>query len=248
MKSFTAIDFETGNPQRVSACAIGFVEVENGIFINEGSYLIKPVGGHAPFQSKIHGITENDTKNQPMFDEIFPEIQSIFNRPVVGHSLFDKQVLEALSSHFGLNVRFEYYNSCDLVKERIPGLDNYKLNTIAKHLGFEGFKHHNALDDAKVCAKILLTLPLDEVKQKKKVYYSTKMELKGIIQGILADDHINYKEAYSLLYWIEDHPEVIEEHQELFDSLKDFCRDREISEFEEAILIELCNNEMDTFR
>jgi hypothetical protein len=33
-------------------------------------------------------------------------------------------------------------------------------------------------------------------------------EFKGIIMGILADDEVNYKEAYELLYWLEDHSEI----------------------------------------
>ena len=79
MKDFIAIDFETGNPQRVSACAIGYAKVFDCKFIEAKGYLIKPIGGHAPFQSKIHGITDEHTFDKPVFGELFPEIKDIFN-------------------------------------------------------------------------------------------------------------------------------------------------------------------------
>lgn len=55
MQEFIAIDFETANPKRVSACALGYAKVRNCAIIETNGYLMKPVGGHAPFQSKIHG-------------------------------------------------------------------------------------------------------------------------------------------------------------------------------------------------
>ena len=108
MQEFIAIDFETANPKRVSACAIGYAKVCNCEIIETNGYLIKPVGGHAPFQSKIHGIKDEHTFDKPDFGELFPEIQDIFDYPLVAHSLFDKQVLNALSDHFGLALSFNY--------------------------------------------------------------------------------------------------------------------------------------------
>jgi len=45
MQEFIAIDFETANPQRVSACALGYTKVRNCEVIETNGYLIKPVGG-----------------------------------------------------------------------------------------------------------------------------------------------------------------------------------------------------------
>jgi hypothetical protein len=33
--------------------------------------------------------------------------------------------------------------------------------------------------------------------------------------GILTDDVVNYKEAYALFYWLEDHVDIAELHQRL---------------------------------
>jgi len=93
MNEFVAIDFETANSQRVSACALGYVKISNYKFVESNGFLIKPIGGHAPFQSKIHGIKDEHTFDKPYFGKLFPQIQAIFNYPLVAHSLFDKQVL-----------------------------------------------------------------------------------------------------------------------------------------------------------
>ena len=94
MQEFIAIDFETANPKRVSACALGYAKVCNCKIIETNGYLIKPIGGHAPFQSKIHGIKEEHTFDKPNFADLYPQIQEIFSYPLVAHSLFDKFVGE----------------------------------------------------------------------------------------------------------------------------------------------------------
>ncbi|MCK7510869.1 MAG: hypothetical protein MZV70_46900 [Desulfobacterales bacterium] len=71
MKEFIAIDFETANPQEVSACALGYAKISKCEVVETKGLLIKPVGGHAPFQSKIHGIKEEHTHDKPYFGEAF---------------------------------------------------------------------------------------------------------------------------------------------------------------------------------
>ena len=43
--SFTAIDFETANSHRGSACAVGLVKVRDGHIVDTASWLIKPPPG-----------------------------------------------------------------------------------------------------------------------------------------------------------------------------------------------------------
>jgi len=54
MFHFIAIDFETANPKRVSACSFGYDEVFNDEIVDSKGYLFKPVGGHSFYQSNIH--------------------------------------------------------------------------------------------------------------------------------------------------------------------------------------------------
>ncbi len=163
MKEFVAIDFETGNPKRVSACAIGYAKVVQGEIVETKGYLMKPVGGHAPFQTRIHGIQAIDTCGQPEFDELYPEMREILSYPLVAHTQFDKQVLNALSAHFDLGLTFDYTDTSALAKQRLPYLENHKLKTLVNHYDLPAFKHHDATEDAIACARIYLKLQEEEM-------------------------------------------------------------------------------------
>lgn len=158
MKDFIAIDFETANSKRVSACSLGYVKVSDCKIVESFHYYINPVGGHAEFQTGIHGITEEHTFDKPHFGDLFLEIRGIFDTPLVAHSQFDKQVLNALSLHFDLGLTFKYYDSSLLARKKLPDLSDSKLKTIARHFGLPSFKHHDAKEDAEVCAKIFLKM------------------------------------------------------------------------------------------
>ncbi len=236
MNNFIAIDFETANSKRVSACSIGYAIVKNGAITKSNEYLMKPVGGHATFQSKIHGIKEKHTANKPDFKGVFPEIKSLLESPLVGHSLFDKQVLNAMLSHFHIDLTFEYTDSCSSAKKILPDLKNHKLKTLAKHFGLQPFKHHNAEEDAITCAKIFLSLQkadLKEINSKKNdIDLNLETEFFGFIKGVLSDNVINYKEAYELLYYLEDNPMLCKKYDYLYDELGDALDDDHLDESE----------------
>jgi len=157
--------------------------------------------------------------------QLFNERTKIFNYPLVAHSLFDKQVLNALSDHFNLGLNFDYIDSSEVAKEKLPNLKNCKLQTLVKYFGLPAFKHHDAKEDAITCAKIFLKLqdhatekilpsPMDEIS-----------EFKGMLKGILADEQVNYKEAYELLYWLEDHTETCKQQQNFYLKIKEVLDD-----------------------
>jgi len=230
--NFIAIDFETANPKRVSACAFGYAKVCDCKIIETNGYLIKPVGGHAPFQSKIHGIKEEHTFDKPDFGDLYPEIQDIFNYPLVAHSLFDKQVLKALSDHFNLGLSFEYIDSSSIAKKQLPNLKNCKLKTLVKHFALPAFKHHAPTEDAIACATIFLKLLEYGKEEASQSPRDETAEFKGFVKGILADDEVNYKEAYELLYWLEDHTKIANQHQNIYLKIKEVLEDDHLDRIE----------------
>jgi DNA polymerase-3 subunit epsilon len=242
MHEFIGIDFETANPKRVSACALGYAKVSDCQIVETKGYLIKPVGGHAPFQSKIHGIKDEHTFDKPEFGQLFPEIQGIFNYPLVAHSLFDKQVLNALSDHFDLGLSFDYIDSSSMAKEQLPNLKNCKLKTLVKHFGLPAFKHHDATEDAIACAKIFLKLQDHTLEEKFPCFKEDISEFRGLARGILADDEVDYKEAYELLYWLEDHIEFSKQHQNIYLKTKEVLDDDHLDRIEAKEMKTLLNN------
>jgi DNA polymerase III epsilon subunit-like protein len=248
MSEFVAIDFETANPARVSACAVGITKVSNSHIAESTSYLVKPVGGHKAFLSRIHGITEAHTFDKPEFGDLFPEIREIFDYPLVGHSLFDKQVINALSDHFGLGLKFEYIDSCATAKnqmEKLPNLKNCKLETLVEYFGLPAYRQHDAGEDSKACAHVYLELlkfeepgELQSLENELEVYQK-------LITKILEDNVVSYKEAYELLYWFEDHPESARHHKRVFSKVKEVLDDDYLDEFEALEMRSLLRGTLD---
>ncbi|MEN1760342.1 exonuclease domain-containing protein [Anoxynatronum sibiricum] len=80
---FVAIDFETANARRNSACSLGMILYDNGEYSRK-SWLIKPepLDLH-PFNIQIHGITPQMVCNAPTFKEVWHEIRDILETNII---------------------------------------------------------------------------------------------------------------------------------------------------------------------
>lgn len=156
---FVALDFETANEKRDSACSIGLVKVKDGIVVDKYYTLLKPEPlRFSPFNIKIHGIKAKDVMNAPTFAEAWPEILAFMNGyTVVAHNAsFDMSVLRYSLDHYQIPYpEFLYFCTVKACKKAFPDLENHKLNTVSAHIGFH-FHHHNALEDAEACAMSLI--------------------------------------------------------------------------------------------
>ncbi|WP_042274630.1 exonuclease domain-containing protein [[Clostridium] dakarense] len=158
---FVSIDFETSNAFRASACSLGITVVKNSKIVEERYWLIKP----DPFifdsrNIQVHGIREADVINEKEFDELWPQIKPYLEgQLVIAHNAsFDISVLRNTLDKYSIEYPvFDY--ACTLVASRIfyNYLNNFKLSTVNKHLGYK-FKHHHASEDASACANILLEI------------------------------------------------------------------------------------------
>ena len=155
---FTAIDFETANSDRGSACSIGLVKVESGQIVERFSHLIRPDPlDFDPFNVSIHGITENDVKDAPSFAELWPSLLPRISGPLVAHNAaFDMSVLRHVLDSSGADYPDTDY-FCTLVISRLawPEQPTYALNHIARAIGVS-FAHHDAEEDAMACAHVAM--------------------------------------------------------------------------------------------
>jgi len=85
---FIAINFETANEKRSSACSLGLVVVKNSTIVDKRHWYIKPTPNYYhPFNSSLHGIEEIHTHDAPTFDVVYHELfPFIKNRVVVAHN------------------------------------------------------------------------------------------------------------------------------------------------------------------
>ncbi|MFA5816263.1 MAG: exonuclease domain-containing protein [Bacteroidales bacterium] len=165
MHDFTAIDFETAQGARWSACAIGLVHFKDGEPCFEYESIIRPPENKFhPINIQIHGITPDQTENAREFPDIWMEIQRyIVCQTVVAHNVnFDKDVLFKTLSYYNLPTP-------NLHCECTYSIWNYRLNEICEAFDIP-LQHHSALSDAKACGQlyinhILNKQPLKPIKQ-----------------------------------------------------------------------------------
>lgn len=156
--NFTAIDFETANSSRGSACAVGFCTVQDGQIVRCDQRLIRPEPlCFSPFNVSIHGITETDVADAPAFAKLWPEMLASISGPLVAHNAsFDISVIRRSLDDAGLEYpELDYYCTRVMAKLAWPGMPTYGLDHLAQHIGLS-FQHHNAAEDAKACAVVAL--------------------------------------------------------------------------------------------
>src|ERR687883_762318 len=72
--TFAAIDFETADYGRDSACAVAVVRVEGQAIVDHACYYIRPPRKHFLF-SDLHGISWRDVVDAPTFRQLWPSLR-----------------------------------------------------------------------------------------------------------------------------------------------------------------------------
>lgn len=162
---FIAIDFETANHNRSSACQIGLAKVINNRIVETKSYFIKPTPDYyEPINVYIHGISDSMTSNSPTFDVLWSSELSRYldGFKLVAHNApFEKSVFNALSRLFDIEVPY-IFDTLRLSRYYCPELLNYRLDSVCNALNIHLEKHHDAESDAVGCAQILTTISNQE--------------------------------------------------------------------------------------
>jgi DNA polymerase III subunit epsilon len=166
--NFTAIDFETANGNRDSACQLAAVIVRKGAIVDQAMWMIRPVPMYfSPGNIRIHGITPSRVANEPVFGDLWSDIAAkIGNDCLVAHNAsFDIGVLRAcLMRHRCDTPEMQYTCTRAIARRTWPHRHRFGLKPLAEWLGIR-FQHHDALEDSIACAKILLAAGVDQQAQ-----------------------------------------------------------------------------------
>ena len=153
IRDFVAIDFEIMTPERTSACAVGLVVVLDGVITLKFYSLIRPIPDRqTKLNTDIHGITPEMVKDAPTFDMLFEQIRELIgDLPIVCHNRnMDINVLRDCMDYYHLTGIDVDNNICTY---ELTGLN---LKACCAKYGINMGVHHDALDDATACAKVLL--------------------------------------------------------------------------------------------
>lgn len=160
---FTAIDFETANSSRASACAVGLAKVRDGQIVDTASWLIKPPVGLDTFSLwnvRVHGITAEMVAGAPTWERVAVDVMEfVGDDDLVAHNArFDRAVLEQTCGVFDIEgPDARWYDTLPIAR-RVLTLGSYSLPFVAQALELEDLTHHEALADAIQAARIAIAL------------------------------------------------------------------------------------------
>ena len=250
MVDFIALDVETANSRRSSACSIGVVVVRNSVVVDSFYSLLRPTPAHFdPINVKIHGITERAVSDAPDFPSVWTRLQPLIENDTVAayNASFDMSVLHASLQAHELPPRpLRYSCILQLARSAWPGLNNYKLATVASELGIH-FRHHNAGSDAEACAKIaieaakelgLRNLPVQQYSswQASGCGTSALDEFRALLVQIMSDLRLTPSELKQIDTWLIRHSSMIHRwpYSEIARQLERIYEDGKVTELELA--------------
>lgn len=161
---YIAIDFETANDYKNSACSVDLVRFIDGKETDACSSLIHPAKMYFNpiFTAEIHHISYNDVRDKPYFPEVWdtivlPFIHKTPDIPLVAHNgtRFDIPLIRDCCLSYGMDLPFlEYFDSLRVAQCSWPEFDNHRLTTIGEHFGID-YLAHDALEDSRTCGEII---------------------------------------------------------------------------------------------
>ena len=156
---YVAIDFQTANRLRSSACSIALASVKDGKIVDTFYSLIRPDILHFDEENiALHGITEDMVKNKPYFYELWPLIkEKIKGKTLVAHyAKFDMEVLaDTLESNDIPFPSCQVLCTCVLSQAMFPDMPHHRLQDVTEKIGFNLEQRYNAMANARACVAIM---------------------------------------------------------------------------------------------
>jgi DNA polymerase III subunit epsilon len=162
MSTFVALDFETANQSRDSACAVGLAVVRAGRIIESECVLIRPPTPDFWF-TWLHGISWQDVREAPSFGDVWPEIESRVAAAdfLAAHNAsFDRGVETACCAANGVTKIARPWVCTVQLARHMWDIRPTKLPDVCRYLAI-GLDHHRAESDARACAEIVIAAEQD---------------------------------------------------------------------------------------
>lgn len=157
--TFVAIDVETANSDMASICQIGLAKYSNGTLIDEWSSLVNPEDYFDDINISIHGITDTDVCDAPTLPQLTTELSDFMSNAVcISHTHFDRvSIYRAFEKYSLTQLELTWLDSAKIARRTWEecAWSGYGLANVCQLIGY-GFKHHDALEDAKAAGQIVI--------------------------------------------------------------------------------------------
>ena len=156
-RAFVALDFETANRSRSSACALALVRVEDDRIVERIVDLIRPPTQCFEF-TYIHGISWSDVKAKRAFCAVWRSLRPLLDGAefLAAHNAkFDHGVLGSCCHASRVSAPdLPFLCTVKLARARWQ-LYPTRLPDVCEFLGLP-LRHHDPMSDAEACARIVL--------------------------------------------------------------------------------------------
>ncbi|MFQ5927303.1 MAG: PolC-type DNA polymerase III [Terriglobia bacterium] len=162
-KHFLVVDVETTDGVRRTQRIIelGICRIEDGRITDEWSQLVNPDHAVSPWIRNLTGITNGMLAAAPRFAEVADRLLDELEGAILvaHHARFDVAVLSAeLSRLRGQRLGNHYLCTVELARHGLPGMENYRLETLSHTLGLRHERPHRAGSDARATAELFTRL------------------------------------------------------------------------------------------
>ncbi len=190
---------------------IGAVRVEDGKIVGRFSTFVNP---KTPIPFRIETLTHiNDSMvmDAPTIETVLPEFMKFCEGAVmVAHNAgFDMSFIERNCQLQGIQREFTVADTVAMARFLLPGLNRFKLDTVAKAVGVSLENHHRAVDDAECTAQIFVKFlkmmeerdifDLDQLNQQGKVSENTVRKLPTYHAIVLAKNETGRVNLYRMV-------------------------------------------------
>ena len=211
--SYVVFDIETTgfSPVVNKIIEIGAVRVENGAIVDKFSTFVNPKVP-IPFRiENLTGINDNMVLDAPDIETVLPKFLEFSEGAVmVAHNAsFDMSFIEHNCVLQGIEREFTTADTVAMARFLLPGLNRFKLDTVAKAVGVSLENHHRAVDDAGCTAEIFVKfvkmleerniLTLDDLNAQGKVSEEAVRKLPSYHAIILAKNETGRVNLYRLV-------------------------------------------------
>ena len=159
---FVVFDLETTgvNYNLDKIIEIGAVKIVQGRMVETFGTLVNPERKIPPDATKVNNITDDDVKDAPTLKEVMPDFFKFCDGCVLVSYVigFDFNFIEFHGKALGYAFTNKTDDAFVLAKQKLKGLKNYKLTTVAKHLGVSLENAHRAVFDAVATGEVMIKL------------------------------------------------------------------------------------------
>lgn len=200
---FTAVDLETTDDDTSTAevVQIAAVRVRRGEIAETFDAVVRPRIPIAPGATQTHGLTAADVANAPCFEDVWPRFREFCGDDVVvahnGYD-FDFRILHRMARAIGPEERFDLhtYDTLPLARDLFP--TSRKLVDLARRFGIPPGRSHQALDDSRTLARVMLELDREKSRRARKTALVNVLDQLGLALA-LSDQESLHPEAALLL-------------------------------------------------